>query len=67
MIPHPTEQYGQIVVVSFAPFMRASFTAADASSGFKTLPATAPATAVPPESFRKSLLDKLICYLLQMI
>jgi hypothetical protein len=65
MIPQPTEQYGQIVVVSFAPFMRASFTAADASSGFNALPATAPATAVPPESFRKSLLDRLMPYLLK--
>jgi hypothetical protein len=65
-MPQPTEQNGQIVVVSFAPLMRFSLiSTAEASSGFNAVPATVPATAVPPVSFRKSLRDRLILTLLK--
>jgi hypothetical protein len=54
---HPTEQYGQIVVVCLAFLIFSSW--AVASSGESVTP-TVLRARVPPVNFRKSLLDTLI-------
>jgi hypothetical protein len=61
MMPHPTEQYGQMVVDSAEPFVLSSNSLAAASSGVN--PIAPAATAVPPEIFKKSLLEISMRYL----
>jgi hypothetical protein len=64
-MPHPTAQYGQIVVVALAPFIRFSLSRASAVPGAIT--AIVPATAVPPEYFKKSRLEIPILHLHEFV